>query len=137
MTKCMGNGLVEEAMSSIFQKLVYSISVTNSGLFPPYHTNYYHRIIVNEAYKVFSTIDWEGALAVPWGLVKSPLFLRAVSPKMKDPNNYESNGLPKSERAGRHLHKRSEYIKHAGEGRYKIWTESSLRFLTYKDLHMR
>lgn len=84
----------------------------DSGPFPLVHTDYGHNnIVVDAQYNLLGIIDWEGAIAAPWGMVEFPLTVRTIPVAMDVPWNYTSDGLPKDDDLISEYKNREEYLQ--------------------------
>lgn len=116
--KCMGDGPVEEVLSSItnfpndVKAIAGSLSAHDDGPFPLYHPDLYqHNIIVDNDYKVLGVIDWQNACTVPWEIIEFPLFLTTVAKAMDAPWNYDQNGQPNNPATQLRWTERAEYVQ--------------------------
>jgi len=70
----------------------------NNGPFPLVHVDYGHNnIIVDTQYNMLGVIDWEYAIAAPWGMVAYPLFVSTIPMPMDVPWDYHPDGSPKDD----------------------------------------
>lgn len=84
----------------------------DSGPFPLVHTDYGHNnIIVDAEYNLLGVIDWEGAIAAPWGMVEFPLTVRTIPVSIDAPWNYTSDWSPKDAHTMSDHKDREEYLQ--------------------------
>ncbi|CAI7594348.1 unnamed protein product [Penicillium pancosmium] len=125
-------GMAEEIITSIhnfpllFKEAVGRMSF-REGPFPLHHPDFNHsNIIIDDAHRILSVIDWEGASTVPWEIVEFPMFLFTVPPPIDVPSKYDSAGNPISSEIQRRWEERLEYVESVKRVEEREYTDSRL-----------
>ncbi|KAK2748271.1 hypothetical protein FQN57_000929 [Myotisia sp. PD_48] len=92
-------------------QLANRLAVHDNGPFPLCHPQFgYHKVIVDDNYKVLGVIDWEEVITAPWETLEIPWPIFVVPQPMDAPYNYDDQGAPKDEEVRELLLERRDYI---------------------------